>query len=124
MMQITATASFAFPTFDLSEKAKIKLPELLRDMLKKQAKDGVRVTSEGRFPPMPKGGDGKRIDLVDTGALWREVRFSPLMLSFAVPYARFVLSKYAAGLSPRYQLIFEQKALPIIIKGLIVKGRS
>jgi hypothetical protein len=90
-------------------------------MMKKQAKDGVQVTSEGRYPVMPRGKDGKRIDLVDTGALWGEVRFAPLELTFTVDYAQYVIPKYAAGLSPRYQELWAAKCLLIVKKHLVVK---
>lgn len=125
MIQISAKATLKLPAFDLTDKAKIALAKLLRDMLKKQAKDGVLVNrpSGDNSRVMPKGKhDGRRIDLVETGALWSEVQLLPLKVVFTVPYASFVIEKYAAGLSPRYKEIFDEKAKPIVAKGLIVKG--
>ena len=122
MIQVSAQVKLKIPAFDLSDKAKIALAKLLLSLVKRQARDGVQVTSEGRFPVMPRGKDGKRIDLVDTGALFREVRLEPLKVVFTVHYAQFVLEKYAAGLSPRYQQLFNENSKPIVAKGLIVKG--
>lgn len=119
MIKITAEVSMKLPKIDVSEEGKKKLAELLRDHLKKQAKDGIQATSEGRSRVMPKGADGKRIDLVDTGAMWREVRFEPLKLVFLVPYAQWVIPKYAAGLFFRQAEFYREKALPIVKKHLI-----
>lgn len=120
-MKIKVSVLADNPSLSVSDEGKTKIMVALRDMLKKQAKDGVQVTSAGRYPVMPKGRDGKRIDLVDTGAMWGEVRFAPLEMNFTVPYARYVIPKYAAGLSPRYHELWAAKCVAIVKKHLVIK---
>ena len=124
-LKLNAQTLLKLPQFTVKEETKVKLAQLLRDVLKKQAKDGVRVHSAmPNGAVMPKGTDGKRIDLVDTGALWDEAVFLPLQLVFTVPYAKFVIPNYAAGLCPGYLEIYRQKAIPIVKKGLIIKAKQ
>ena len=116
-MQVSVGVMPSF-TVTLSDKAQREIPKILRDMLKKQAKDGVRVQSRDghNSTVMPKGVDGKRVDLIDTGALWLEARFEPMKLQLVVPYARFVIDKYAAGLSPRYKELFNDRVKKLLLK--------
>ena len=115
-MQVSVGVMPSF-TVTLSDKAQREIPKILRDMLKKQAKDGVRVERGGLSGGvMPKGVDGKRVDLIDTGALWLEARFEPMKLQLVVPYARFVIDKYAAGVSPRYKELFNDRVKKLLLK--------
>ena len=116
--------SVTFPKLAVvvSDKAQIALAGVLRDVLKKQAKDGVMGRSRML---MPRGRDGKRVDLIDTGNLWNEVSLEPLRLRLLVPYARFVMERYGADqLSPRYQDIFNERALKVLSKKGAIQIRT
>jgi hypothetical protein len=114
--------------FSLSEKTGKKIPEILRDVLKKQAKDGVLVSNpsgdNSRVATKKKAGGG-RINLIDTGSLWKEAIFGYMKLILPVRYAEFVIAKYAAGLSPRYKEIFAARVgKELARKGAIVLNKA
>lgn len=101
----------------VSDKAQVQLAQELIRTIKQQARDGVQVSAARMGGSvMPRGSNGQRIDLVETGALFGEARANPLQVVWTVPYARYVIPKYAAGLSPRYKEIYNERAAKVLNK--------
>jgi hypothetical protein len=114
-VRIKVTAKL--PAFDLTDEAKTALAELLCDVLEEQARAGIGGDGSALV-----SSSGQPLDLRDRGELWGDVSFGPLSLRLRAEHASYVLERYSAGkLSPAYQKIFEERAAPIIKKGLIAK---
>lgn len=87
----------------LSERGQIELTRAVLVVLDQQARDGI--DAGGRpFPP----GVTKRIDLHDTGRLFRDVQVYTTRLQWQAPYAQQVERLYRfAGVAPQYKGMLE-----------------
>lgn len=87
----------------LSERGQIELTRAVLVVLDQQARDGI--DADGRpFPP----GVTKKIDLHDTGRLFRDVQVYTTRLQWQAPYASVVQRLYRfAGVAPQYKAQLE-----------------
>lgn len=96
----------------ISPQGESTLLHATREALEAQASAGINRDGQ---PIVGKG--GKRLDLHDTGAMWRNVTEAPAQggLVFNEPHAEHVLTKYKAdGLSPASEAELEKRLEPLL----------
>lgn len=113
-MQFEIVVRNANLRLQLSDRGKIEIAQVAREIIEMQSRAGVGADGQ----PLV-GTHGDRKTLYDTGRLLTDVDVQPLRLVFKADYAEHVHARFRfGGIAPQYKQQFEERIKPILDREL------